>query len=141
MLRLAAMMEFDLAVENAAAIRLDESLVPPDGPTSVAQYPTVGDLLQAIRAARFEGVAHSQLGRLCLEQGDLERAEYHLDQSVFLGLAVLLAYENLAEQYTVMERPWDAARAYYKAMEHSVAPSANARRVLEGVWNGFWTGG
>ena len=110
-------MEFDLAVENAAAIRLDESLVPPDGPTSVAQYPTVGDLLQAIRAARFEGVAHSQLGRLCLEQGDLERAEYHLDQSVFLGLAVPLAYENLAEQYTAMERPWDAARAYYKAME------------------------
>jgi tetratricopeptide (TPR) repeat protein len=112
---LAATREFELAIELAPRVNLDEALVPTKGGTTVALEPTIGDLLLALGAERFEAKAHNALSYLFLERGALEIAERHMDEALRGGLAVVYGYADLGDEYTLRGQHADAARAYLKA--------------------------
>lgn len=118
MYELAATVELEKAIELAPGVRLDESLIAA-GHLTTALEPTVGDLLLAIGAEKFEAKAHNTLSYLCLERGALEVAEQHMDAAIRGGLTVVYGYRDLGDEYRARGQYPDAARAYLKATKFS----------------------
>jgi tetratricopeptide (TPR) repeat protein len=80
--------------------------------------PTVGALLDSLRAADFIGKAHAMLARLYLEHGQTDVAERHVDEAVLHGIKILCyGYRAVAQQYEWEGRHSDAFRVYLKEMK------------------------
>jgi tetratricopeptide (TPR) repeat protein len=140
MYQLTAMMELEQAVKLAPDVWNDQPLVPTDWPTRAALAPTVGDLLIAVSADKFEAKAHNMLSYLYLEQGSLETAEGHMDSAAAGGLNVI-GYSDLGEKYAEAGQRTDAARAYVKALKytpHKVDPARKAWDNLRDAWQEMW---
>jgi tetratricopeptide (TPR) repeat protein len=133
MYELAATRAFEQAIEFAPRVKLDEALVPTKYGTTMALEPTVGDLLLALGAERFDAKAHNALSYLFLERGALEVAERHMDEAVQGGLTVVYGYGDLGDEYTLRGQHADAARAYLKAARFS----ANKLDTLRDAWESF----
>lgn len=133
MYELAATMEFEKAIRGAGEVRFDAALLPTDSATAMALEPTVGDLLFALNANRFEFQAHLALGGLFLDRGAPELAEEHLDAAAHAGLLVLDEYRELGDEYRDRGQHPDALRAYLKGAafgEHKVQGLLEALRSL-----------
>lgn len=118
MYQLAATTELEKAIEFASNVRVDEPIVAA-GHQTTALEPTVGDLLLAIGAEKFEAKAHNTLSYLFLERGSLEVAEQHMDEAIQGGLMVVYGYRDLGDEYRARGQHQDAARAYLKATKFS----------------------
>lgn len=132
MYELAAMAEFEAAIANAAHLDRAMVLAMPDHRTTVTLAPvTVGDVLVALGAERFEGQAHYMLGAMCLDRGATTAAETHLDAAHAAGVDVVFGYEELGAMYEKDGRYGDAARAYLKGTGHDPRLLTPLRKVLE----------
>ncbi len=140
MYQFAAAMELEEALRLAPDLWADEPLVANDGAARVALEPTVGDLLLAVGADKFEAKAHNMLSYLYLERDALEMAEEHMDAAALGGLPII-GYVDLAERYVELGQHTDAARAYLKAMKDSpdkVGPARKAWENLRQAWQELW---
>jgi tetratricopeptide (TPR) repeat protein len=133
MYRLAAAMELEAAIELAPAVLLDEPLVPPEWPTAAAIQPTVGDLLLALGADRFDAKAHNMLGYLYLESGAAQMAEHHMDAAADSGAVVVFGYEDLGKWYEAEGQHLDAVRAYAKATTQGTGIVRPLGKALENL--------
>jgi tetratricopeptide (TPR) repeat protein len=129
--RLAAAAEFEEALVLAAHLDRSKPLVADKGPSRGAE-PTVGDLLAALGASRFEANCHVILGDHYLHHGALEVAEQHMDEACTAGLHVAYGYRALAEEYETLGRHTDAARAFAKDMKCGGGFAVSLRRI---AWN------
>jgi tetratricopeptide (TPR) repeat protein len=141
MYKLAAMMELERAIELAPLVNDCQPLLPVGWTAQPASAATVGDLLVALSADRFEAKAHNVLSYLHLERGSAEAAEQHMDQAAALGLHIVYGYGDVGELYEQQHRYEDAARVYLKSMEHSrgiVLPATktieNLRKAILELW-------
>jgi tetratricopeptide (TPR) repeat protein len=133
MYQLAAIQEFEAAIDGAPDVWFDQPLVPAQTPTSAMFEPTVRDLLLALRSENFVAKSHNALGCLFLDRGSLELAEEHMDEAAAGGVAVLYGYSDLAEEYVRAGQRWDAIRAYLKATQQEadkVTPLVKAWKNL-----------
>jgi tetratricopeptide (TPR) repeat protein len=133
MYELVATREFEQAIEFAPQVRLDDTLIPAEYGTTLALEPTIGDLLLALGAERFEAKAHNALSYLFLERGALEVAERHMDDAVQGGLTVVYGYRDLGDEYTLRGQHADAARAYLKAARFTSDKLETLRDAWESV--------
>ncbi len=131
--QLAAMQQFEEALELAPNIERGELLVPTTWTHEPVLRPSVDDLLRAVGAHRFEGMSHSILGTMFLDRGQMELAEAHLDQAVAHKAPVAFSYQELAEEYEELGRPFDAARAYAKSLADGSAGSGQLRAMVENL--------
>jgi tetratricopeptide (TPR) repeat protein len=141
MYKLAAINELQAALTHAADVHADMPLVQAGAPTEAALLPTVGDLLLAIGADRFEGKAHNVLSSLYLENGQLDAAEGHLDAAYDLGMTIVFGYADLGESYRADGRHSDATRAFAKAIArqpNTAVPAAKTLRSLRDAIRDIW---
>lgn len=131
--QLAAMQQFEKALELAPNIERGELLVPTTWTHEPVLRPSVDDLLRAVGGYRFEGMSHSILGTMFLDRGQMELAEEHLDQAVAHKAPVAFSYQELAEEYEELDRPFDAARAYAKSLADGSAGSGQLRAMVENL--------
>lgn len=131
MFKLAAIMEFESAIEHASLVEIDRSLVSTDWPTRAAVEPTVRDLLLALKADRFVGRSHHMLGGLYLEKGSIEVAENHFDAATVEGIAVITGYRDLGRSFEEEGRYLDATRAYLKAARSGGVSNGSLKRAFE----------
>jgi tetratricopeptide (TPR) repeat protein len=117
MYQLAAMMEFEKALELADNLERTLVLVMPDHRVqATVALVTVGDLLEAIGADRYEGQTHNMLGMMYVERANGEAAEQHLDAAVKQGANVVYGYRDLAALYELQDRHGDAFRVHLKSL-------------------------
>lgn len=133
MYRLAARDEFEKAIAMAAYVDRDQPLIAPEWTGTWSAAPTVGELLFAVGAERFEADSHHALGALLLEYGQAVQAEEHLDAASALGSDVVYGYRDLAREYEQQARPIDAARAYAKQLKQGGQPAVPVRRLVENL--------
>lgn len=137
MYELAAMMEFERAIELAPYLQIDQTLLPTELIEFDSLYPclsispAVSDLLRALGADNFVAKAHHGLSVLHLDRGALEAAERHLDAAAATGASIVYGYDDLAAEYEAAGRHTDATRAYLKAIGKGagyVRPTGKALR-------------
>jgi tetratricopeptide (TPR) repeat protein len=133
MFKLAAINELQAAITHGEDIHAGTLLVPPESSTEAALLPTVGDLLAAVEATRFQGKAHNMLSALYLENGQAEAAEQHLDAAYDAGITIVFGYTDLGELYQARGKHSDAARAFAKAIARQPGAARSAIRTLENV--------
>lgn len=131
--QLAAMQEFEKAIDLAPNVERGQPLVPAAWTHEPALRPTVDDLLHAMGRYRFEGMSHSILATMYLDRGQLELAEEHLDQAVANDAPVAFCYQELAQNYEEFDRPFDAARAYAKSIADGSAGAGQLRAMVENM--------
>ena len=117
MYELAATMDFEMAIQLASTVQVDESIVPSGLVTTMALEPTVGDLILALSLENFEAKAHGALGEQFLTRGSLELAEEHFDNASGSDVNLVEGYRHLAEDYRARGHFTDAMRAYLKSMK------------------------
>jgi tetratricopeptide (TPR) repeat protein len=137
MYHLAAMLELEAAIELAPSVILDEPLAPPEWPTASALPPTVGDLLLALGADRFDAKAHNMLGYLYVEYGAAEMAEQHLDAAADSGVVVVFGYDDLGALYETEGRHLDAFRAFAKSAAQGNGIVRPLGKMLENLREAF----
>jgi tetratricopeptide (TPR) repeat protein len=137
MYHLAAMAELEWAIELAPSVMLDEPLAPPEWPTAAALQPTVGDLLLALGADRFDAKAHNMLGYLYVEYGAAEMAEHHLDAAADSGVVVVFGYDDLGSLYEAEGRHLDAFRAFAKSAAQGNGVVLPLGKMLENLREAF----
>lgn len=137
MYHLVAMGELEQAIVLAPTVALDDPLIPGHWPTSAALRPTVGDLLQALGADRFDAKAHNMLGYLHMESGALSEAEHHMDAAADAGMMVALSYEELGKAYEAEGHNLDAFRAYAKAAGHGGGLVHPVHKMIENLYEAF----
>jgi tetratricopeptide (TPR) repeat protein len=133
MYELVATREFEMAIEFAKHVRIDEALVPAEYAGTLALEPSVGDLLLALGADLYEAKAHNTLSYLFLERGALETAEHHMDEAVRGGMAVVYGYDDLGNEYTLRGQHADAARAYLKAAQYSTEKMSTLQNACRSI--------
>jgi tetratricopeptide (TPR) repeat protein len=132
MYELAAMMEFEAALENADKLERTLVLSMPDHRVQeTAPLATVRDLLMAIGMDRFEAQSHNILGAMYIDRGNAAQAEEHLDAAVAQGASVVYGYRDLGALYEQEGRHSDAFRAYLKAMGHDPSLIRPLQKALE----------
>ena len=133
MYRLVGAMHLERAIELADRVPLDQIVAPTGWTMVMATPPTVGDLLTALGAERFEASSHNVLGGVYFERGAWERAEGHMDSATDGGADVMNGYRDLARQYEQDGRYLDAARAYAKEMRENPGKAVPAKKLLENL--------
>ncbi|HTN74060.1 MAG TPA: tetratricopeptide repeat protein [Pirellulaceae bacterium] len=117
MYELNAMMELEQAIAHAGDVDRTRFLLPPQQQLLITTpAATVGDLLVALGADKFEPQAHNVLGTMCLERGAYEQAEEHMDAAHTAGLTVVFGYQDLGAAYQREGRHAEAFRAYLKSI-------------------------
>lgn len=135
--QLAAIEQFEKAIELAPNVERGQPLVPTNWTHEPVLRPTVDDLLHALGRYPFEGMSHSILGTMYLDRGQMELAEEHLDRAVEYNAPVAFSYQELAKTYEEMDRPFDAARAYAKSIADGSAGSGQLRAMVENLREAF----
>lgn len=131
MYRLAAKQELELTIELAPRLVTDQLLTPTGWPDCAAWEPTVGDLLEALGADRLAARAHNALSYICLDQGQFEDAEEHLDAAAAGGMCIVYGYRDLETNFAATGRYGDAARAALKGLGHGASFTTSVKHVLE----------
>lgn len=137
MYRYDARMELEKAIDLAGDVRLDQPLTPAHWRSTMALGPTVGDLLLATGADNFQARAHNILGGLLLEEGALDKAEYHIDRAAKAGMFVSFNYVDLIEEYEGRGYYLDAARVCAKAVGHGMDEEAARARAAANLQASF----
>lgn len=129
-----AMLEFEKAIANAPHVDRAQPLAPlTDTNDCPVPAVTVGDLLVALGAERFEGQAHNMLGAMYLDRGAYENAEQHLDAAHDAGMNMLFGYRDLGVAYEQEGRFSDAFRAYLKGLGHEASVVRPLQHALESL--------
>jgi tetratricopeptide (TPR) repeat protein len=139
MYELAAMQELEEAINLADRVDPNAPLMPgmwtaEDTPYVPVVTPTVGDLLAALGADRFQVRAHNVLGGLYTEHGLADEAEEHIDAAAAEGMNAPFAYRDLGKLLEAEGRNQDAVRVYLKAFRNG---DPNITTVLKIIRNGW----
>ena len=137
MYRYVARLELQRAIEFAGDVELDQPLTPEPWESTIALGPTVGDLLIATGADNFAARAHNILGGMLLEEGALDRAEYHIDHAADAGMFVSYNYVDLIDEYEGRGYYLDAARVCAKAVGHGLDEDAAHKRATANIQRAF----
>ena len=137
MYRYVARLELQRAIKFAAGVELDQPLTPEDWQSTIEFGPTVGDLLMATGADNFAARAHNILGGLLLEEGALDKAEYHIDQAAQAGMFISYSYVDLIDEFESRGYYLDAARVCSKAVGHGLTEDAAHARAMANVQRAF----
>ncbi|MEK6238952.1 MAG: hypothetical protein N2C14_29915 [Planctomycetales bacterium] len=133
MYRLAAAQEFEQAIETAAEVNLDRWLAPAPVTSEGVFPPTARDLVIALGADQFEAYSHHFLATFNLEDGDLDRAELHLNRVIELGADASFGFRELGRQYEDVGRNWDAACAYAKVVGQDQEDADSAWKTIRNL--------
>ncbi len=130
MYRYTARVELEQAIRLADKVKLDHPLTPDYWYSTMAIGPTVGDLLLATGADNFKARAHNVLGGLLLEEGALDKAEYHIDRAAQADMFVSFNYVDLIDEFEARGYYLDAARVCAKAVGHGLTEEAAHARAM-----------
>lgn len=140
MFRMAAIVELEKALISSTTFDMDKTILDPTTSSSThatAPLPTVREFASALGIENLKGSAHSLLGTLAFEDGDLPRAETNLDLAAELGVEVQIAYENIAEYYEEHDDHPNAARLYLKSAGKGNRLAGPISKALENLYKAW----